>query len=856
MAEKRISRLGETPWLQGTSTIGPMKKLRRPLGLVLGGPEKPSAIAFDTNAQVSANCGLCSLELPENPRLCKDCQIWNDAQHVFECLGEAATWEGRTFLTLQEVLDRTECLMCEAVGRAVLQKLANNASDLTEELARIEIMNCGPYCFGQEALDALNPELLRKYGRHQMDCDDLRLSATQMNVRSGESEADYLKVVIYLVLTSPPGSTLHNCFADFDSYKVPDTTPDSDPGEGQFNLGIHRRLPYDGSVLLQPTIGLQLKLHYAYRHRTLLDVPQWENEYFDISLVSRWLQNCNTNHTSRANILNKPVCHVSADQAPLPNGFKAIDTFQYCIVELPGMPIPSYAALSYTWGATSGMKELQLEVANKEELCIEGSLRGRSGIPDIILDAITLCADLGVQYLWIDRLCIVQDDLEAKMDQINAMDRIYNMAGFTIVAAVPLGIGLPGVRGRPRKSYLANYSRRFDPKMRFVTSNFRSTVISSFWNTRGWTYQERVLSRRAIYVTEWQTYFLCYRGAEQEEIGGFAASVNPWDLHLFSTYSTTVADYTSRNLTFGSDILNAFAGIGNHFEAATGKLLFYGLPERYFAQALLWDHDNDIEKRHHVPDIPSWSWAAWKGRSKYDMNSKTEKSRIGSLVRFYIQAKQGIRCLDGEEVWFWRNVDLNTLDKLPVIDQLYPEMRFMPDAEATEAAWRDCPQNPWTVAHQSSKDHIATIAATHPGKLVFRTTSALVTLQPPTSYDYVESVDYIKLNIVSSNNIVVGQMAKFPQAWVQNHINMDMKHKIIVLAAGIASEPARYAQTHSTLHSAGHVQEPRTEDSPWFLHIMLVDEAHPGVLQRVGIGTVEMRLWKYLKPEWCNVVLS
>jgi hypothetical protein len=198
---------------------------------------------------------------------------------------------------------------------------------------------------------------------------------------------------------------------------------------------------------------------------------------------------------------------------------------------------------------------------------------------------------------------------------------------------------------------------------------------------------------------------------------------------------------------------------------------------------------------------------------------------------------------------------LDTLDNIPGVDPLYPEMRFMPCAKATETAWRECPQSPWTVAHQGSRDNIANIAALHPGKLVFRTTSVLVTLQQLVSYDYDESSDYVKLDIVSDDKTVEGQMAQLPQEWVQKHINTEGKHKIIVLAAGIASELARYAQTHTTLHVAGYVQEPRIADTTWFLHVMLVDKVCPGVFQRVGIGVVEIHLWRHLRPRWSNVVL-
>ncbi|KAH6638493.1 heterokaryon incompatibility protein-domain-containing protein, partial [Boeremia exigua] len=193
----------------------------------------------------------------------------------------------------------------------------------------------------------------------------------------------------------------------------------------------------------------------------------------------------------------------------LPAGFRAINTYDYCVVELPSSPPSRYVTLSYTWGGTPEAKELQLEQSNQNELCKPGCLKLLSGIPDLIRDAIRFCADMGERYLWVDRLCIVQDDLEAKLEQINAMDRIYHMASFTLIAAIPLDIGLPGVVGRPRRSQVSNWNRKFHLKYRFIVDNFSPNISKSFWNSRGWTYQEFTLSRRVIFITEWQAYWIC-----------------------------------------------------------------------------------------------------------------------------------------------------------------------------------------------------------------------------------------------------------------------------------------------------------------------------------------------------------
>src|SRR6202000_2965825 len=56
-------------------------------------------------------------------------------------------------------------------------------------------------------------------------------------------------------------------------------------------------------------------------------------------------------------------------------------------------------------------------------------------LPQTFQDSIALCAEVGVRYLWIDSLCIVQDDVDDWAEESVKMGRIYEEAHFTIAAA-------------------------------------------------------------------------------------------------------------------------------------------------------------------------------------------------------------------------------------------------------------------------------------------------------------------------------------------------------------------------------------------------------------------------------------
>ena len=90
-------------------------------------------------------------------------------------------------------------------------------------------------------------------------------------------------------------------------------------------------------------------------------------------------------------------------------------------------------ALSYVWGNSV---QVTLEEKHALRLRTEGGLSDRyADIGTTIKDAMYLCERIGEQYLWVDGLCIKQDDEEDKARQISNMNQIYSCAFLTIVVS-------------------------------------------------------------------------------------------------------------------------------------------------------------------------------------------------------------------------------------------------------------------------------------------------------------------------------------------------------------------------------------------------------------------------------------
>jgi hypothetical protein len=404
------------------------------------------------------------------------------------------------------------------------------------------------------------------------------------------------------------------------------------------------------------------------------------------------------------------------------------------LVRLTGQP--RFVALSYMWEQRDNWKHhnpAQLLKGNLENLETPGGLR-RLVLPPLIPDVMAICRSLGERYLWIDRFCIIQDDSRSKHSQISSMDSIYRSAFLTIIASLNVrdGGSIPGITS-PRSSASRNWSREeLNTTLRANQSTGYTpivplkrigidTVDGSLWNHRGWTFQERVFSRRRLYITEFQALFECTTSASSEVLEqfdhpfdsvlarndspsqsfaalGFAddtwsdvdgspypdnssfgersttaelvpernGSLFPLD-HRFSIslprplvwsleiYLDYIRDFSSRQLSFSRDIVDAFQGVGTFASSAFDCRSDFGLLERYLPLMLTWRIRGNFERRADTEGVPTWSWMSslrpvnFEGLEK--LCSDPEVPAIISPVRFYYPEVPVFRRVNVEKSW-------------------------------------------------------------------------------------------------------------------------------------------------------------------------------------------------------------
>ncbi|KAL8750401.1 MAG: hypothetical protein Q9184_006438 [Pyrenodesmia sp. 2 TL-2023] len=289
-----------------------------------------------------------------------------------------------------------------------------------------------------------------------------------------------------------------------------------------------------------------------------------------------------------------------------------------------------YVTLSYVWGTIPGFMTTK---ANIKELESPGIVHTRAyQLPSTIRDAIDLVRKIGYRFLWIDRLCIVQDDEANVQANIWNMDRIYGQSVLLIIAADGdhADAGLSRMRLSTGNHQTQNLLR-IEPALRLVTvSKLRPLRDKSTYQRRGWTYQEEFFAKRKLIFVGDRVFFERRSARWQEDIALEDQTIQSKPIHrpvkphprsIYRSYRNSVCEFTSRQLTFPIDVMNAFAGVSNYWAEFFGATMKHGLPNSVFDWAILWKPRQSLRRRQGEGwSFPTWSWAGWMGPVEMDMN--------------------------------------------------------------------------------------------------------------------------------------------------------------------------------------------------------------------------------------------
>lgn len=216
-----------------------------------------------------------------------------------------------------------------------------------------------------------------------------------------------------------------------------------------------------------PTLGLFLE--------------PWTDPLVDTSRILRWISSCEELHSSECAM---PTDLPFAEAFPGLRVLRVIDVEDHCVVEMTSLE--KYIALSYVWGAVANFR---LTKANRTTLLMPRSLeKVFKMLPNTIKDAITLTRRLGCRYLWVDALCLLQNNTEDLELGVNVMDLVYERAWLTIVAACghDADARLPGVQEGTRDGSSNSFKIMPGVEMGIVTG-LDGLLERSVYHSRAWT---------------------------------------------------------------------------------------------------------------------------------------------------------------------------------------------------------------------------------------------------------------------------------------------------------------------------------------------------------------------------------
>jgi hypothetical protein len=289
-----------------------------------------------------------------------------------------------------------------------------------------------------------------------------------------------------------------------------------------------------------------------------------------------------------------------------------------------------YACLSYRWDSNNLTTTRATYEQHREGIAFK----------DLTLafqDTVHIVRRLGVRYLWIDSLCIVQDDEEDWRAESKTMATVYSRALFTLARHVDSTTSLKSLSQMQihivsDPSVLPPVYARLQPKHIWDILGSEQRPLLK----RGWVFQERLLSPRVIHFTDFEIIWECHEVSQCQCASTGSFMMTPKISHaralgltdhtaivneaaIRERWRSIIQEYSWLDLTKLSDRLPAIQGCAEQIRPHLQDSYSFGLWTKSSGRDLSWYHSHVRPERRPIElfHVPTWSWASVSGLVHY-----------------------------------------------------------------------------------------------------------------------------------------------------------------------------------------------------------------------------------------------
>jgi len=347
--------------------------------------------------------------------------------------------------------------------------------------------------------------------------------------------------------------------------------------------------------------------------------------------INSWIQTCHNDHLS---CRPSEYGHHSEDSTPLPKRVLCLESRlltkkRVRLYEPQSEEVGRYICLSHRWGSSQPLRTTSQNLQSHKK---KGISWGE--VPKTFQGAIILALQLGIRYVWIDSLCIVQDDPTDWNEQSALMCDIYQNAWLTIAASNGLGCHdelIPSyqhiVEVPDDDGFLQHVCVGLEHDHLFANASDDNSLLS-----RGWVMQERCLSRRVLYCHHDELIWECTQSAACECPEGNAVVFDGLKsrsnrlpkkataVQLQRSWHRTVTHYSGLNLSRVEDRQVAILGLAGEMKPFRKGRYLAGLWEDNLLLDLAWylDYPESMSlSGSEKTRAPSWSWTSTMSRCHF-----------------------------------------------------------------------------------------------------------------------------------------------------------------------------------------------------------------------------------------------